>query len=269
MNSKLLHHSEVKIEEDSDSSSIFADVIEIEHISVTDAKEFKEEQDESVPKSLPHIQKNRVKNSQKKFVRKCPDCDLEFVSKQKYNAHRRKDHYAGFVCDTCGKTYFSTAGFESHKLTHKEVKEFVCNVCGQAFHLKVYLKHHMAWHTGEMNYQCDVCEKRFVHKVALQKHKKIHNDVREITCEICGYKFRTRAHLKRHMTTHTGAKPHSCPICGKRFSQAYNMNVHIQEHEKPGSTRRQRVKCNACTKSFSSRATYEQHCKANICQYVE
>ncbi|KAL7731169.1 hypothetical protein ACLKA6_014361 [Drosophila palustris] len=199
----------------------------------------------------------------------CPSCPEQFSSRRAYNAHTKREHFPGYVCDQCGKTLQSYSGFIGHLQNHEPVKQFECPHCGERFSRKFRLKHHMAWHTGETPYQCEVCSKRFVHKVALYKHKMIHdNESKRLECQVCGFKTRTKAHLERHMRSHTGAKPFACPVCNKRFSQMYNMKAHLREHENPGSNRHRRFHCPKCTHTFINEQNYLTHCQKDECTPV-
>lgn len=199
----------------------------------------------------------------------CPSCPEQFSSRRAYNAHTKREHFPGYVCDQCGKTLQSYSGFIGHLQNHEPVKQFECPHCGERFSRKFRLKHHMAWHTGETPYQCEVCSKRFVHKVALYKHKMIHDtDSKRLECQVCGFKTRTKAHLERHTRSHTGAKPFACPVCNKRFSQMYNMKAHLREHENPGSNRHRRYHCPKCTHTFINEQNYLTHCQRDNCMPV-
>ncbi|EDW59250.1 zinc finger protein ZIPIC [Drosophila virilis] len=199
----------------------------------------------------------------------CPSCPEQFSSRRSYNAHTKREHFPGYVCDQCGKTLQSYSGFIGHLQNHEPVKQFECPHCGERFSRKFRLKHHMAWHTGETPYQCEVCSKRFVHKVALYKHKMIHdNESKRLECQVCGFKTRTKAHLERHTRSHTGAKPFACPVCNKRFSQMYNMKAHLREHENPGSNRHRRFHCPKCTHTFINEQNYLSHCQRDDCTPV-
>lgn len=199
----------------------------------------------------------------------CPTCPEQFSSRRAYNAHTKREHFPGYVCDQCGKTLQSYSGFIGHLQNHEPVKQFECPHCGERFSRKFRLKHHMQWHTGETPFQCEVCSKRFVHKVALYKHKMIHdNESKRLECQVCGFKTRTKAHLERHTRSHTGAKPFACPVCNKRFSQMYNMKAHLREHENPGSNRHRRFHCPKCTHTFINEQNYLTHCQKDDCTPV-
>ncbi|KAH8383286.1 hypothetical protein KR009_007719 [Drosophila setifemur] len=196
----------------------------------------------------------------------CPSCPEKFTSRRGYNAHTKREHFPGYVCDQCGKTLQSYSGFIGHLQNHEPVKQFACPVCPERFSRKFRLKHHMAWHTGETPYQCEVCSKRFVHKVALYKHKMIHdNETKRLECQVCGFKTRTKAHLERHTRSHTGDKPFACPVCNKRFSQMYNMKAHLREHESPGTNRHRRFHCAKCTHTFINEQNYVSHVQRDDC----
>ncbi|XP_017037002.1 zinc finger protein ZIPIC [Drosophila kikkawai] len=199
----------------------------------------------------------------------CPSCPEKFSSRRAYNAHTKREHFPGYVCDQCGKTLQSYSGFIGHLQNHEPVKQFACPVCPERFSRKFRLKHHMAWHTGETPYQCEVCSKRFVHKVALYKHKMIHdNETKRLECQVCGFKTRTKAHLERHTRSHTGDKPFACPVCNKRFSQMYNMKAHLREHESPGTNRHRRFHCTKCTHTFINEQNYISHVQRDDCTAV-
>jgi KRAB domain-containing zinc finger protein len=82
---------------------------------------------------------------------KCQECRIEFKTPHKLFEHKALVHGEGkrYICDICGKAFFSKAFLASHQKYHKGVKNRKCTKCPSAFTedkgLRTHLRrvHHM------------------------------------------------------------------------------------------------------------------------------
>ncbi|KAG5676497.1 hypothetical protein PVAND_006328 [Polypedilum vanderplanki] len=82
---------------------------------------------------------------------KCVECKIEFKTPHKLFEHQALIHGEGkrYICDICGKAFFSKAFLSSHQKYHKGVKNRKCTKCPSAFTedkgLRTHLRrvHHM------------------------------------------------------------------------------------------------------------------------------
>ena len=94
---------------------------------------------------VKHVDDTHV--GQKAF--KCPECDKEFIRRDKLSIHYRihtgvKPH----SCPVCGKSFNQRSNFTVHMRIHTGVKPHSCPVCKKSFTRSTTLKDHMRVHTG-------------------------------------------------------------------------------------------------------------------------
>lgn len=118
-------------------------------------------------------------------------------------------HHLGkrFMCQVCGKSFFTKAVLNNHHLTHTNERPFMCEYCGSTFKYKSSCDLHTKnIHSGdnqqiisspETNY-CDVCNKTFSTKVYRNMHYKRHYGEGYL-CQICSKLFVSKNHLHRHV----------------------------------------------------------------------
>ncbi|KAJ3644571.1 hypothetical protein Zmor_022294 [Zophobas morio] len=142
-------------------------------------------------------------------VYKCDFCDKEFKRKNNKVLHERREHKgeANFVCETCGKRFYSAPYLKRHiSAIHLKLKPFACNNCDLSFSTRNSLRTHSRQHTDERPYKCDYCGEGFKQKVSLKSHLRSQHDVHEeLTCECdtCGKKFASKWALLTHSRVHS------------------------------------------------------------------
>ena len=144
---------------------------------------------------------------------------------------------SGYVCDNCGRTFFSLAGLQIHAKTHvTEKKTYACSQCPEVFEKFVDLKFHKQGHSGLKQWQCTECNKKCPSKSSFDEHMRIH----------------------------TGERPHSCHICGKGFKQKSTLVGHYKNIHGPNPKKVKDKPCPNCSEKFSSKCALQKHAK--VCQ---
>ncbi|XP_055694872.1 zinc finger protein 41-like [Lutzomyia longipalpis] len=219
-------------------------------------------------RAYSHATHMMVVHGNKKLLR-CTECRVVFRTNEGFEKHQKEWHdpenprekTRNFMCDLCGKAFFSNAALQRHTSSHLGTKPFQCTLCPKAYNrnhrLKVHmmrhegiknhvctvcglrkttlteLKTHMNIHTKERVFSCKYCPKTFLKGASLTRHTKVvHQGIKAFNCPHCERSFGKKETLKHHVMTHTGEKPHGCNICGKRFIQPTALQTHMKTHQK-------------------------------------
>uniref|UniRef100_A0A8D8JHU9 Zinc finger protein 345 n=1 Tax=Culex pipiens TaxID=7175 RepID=A0A8D8JHU9_CULPI len=172
--------------------------------------------------NLTKVHQAKCKPYVKKLkIRQCALCGKTFNSSAAFETHLNK--HAGvrsYSCRKpgCSKTFFGCEARKSHEV-YCGTKGYVCEVCGATLRSPTSLRTHRAKHDAP-RFACQQCDKRFKTKTALKKHMPAHSVERKYECETCGKRFKSAEANRVHQSIHTGWKPYACPECGQRF--AYN-----------------------------------------------
>ena len=112
--------------------------------------------------------------------------------------HKYHENKASFVCNKCGKGFFTADGHRRHVECHSEEKKIKCmdNTCPQLFTSKLALKAHIKLkHSGvkdriKCKFADTGCDKMFTVKGNMIEHtfkcKYNPDGVHELKCEVCG-----------------------------------------------------------------------------------
>lgn len=97
---------------------------------------------------------------------KCRVCDMSFASKQgmfrhidnihENNRRNLRNRDKNFLCNTCGKSFYTNFHLEVHIRSHTGLKPFKCPHCDKSFSQKSGLSMHIYTHTGEKPFSCKV-----------------------------------------------------------------------------------------------------------------
>lgn len=97
---------------------------------------------------------------------KCRVCDMSFASKQgmfrhidnihENNRRNLRNRDKNFLCNTCGKSFYTNFHLEVHIRSHTGIKPFKCPHCDKSFSQKSGLSMHIYTHTGEKPFSCKV-----------------------------------------------------------------------------------------------------------------
>ncbi len=116
----------------------------------------------------------------------CRKCDLLFISKEEFVAHRMLDCTRKFTCRTCGSMFTRVQSLLDH-LAEVRHGETICSVCMLALPSSTEMEAHLARHLAqrERPYFCPKCESRFATRNALDQHLPKHSSETPFICQVC------------------------------------------------------------------------------------
>ena len=185
-----------------------------------------------------------------------------------------------FLCDICGKSYYSKGSVMAHKLNlHSENSPVVhqeCPICKKIFkwvktasELGSHINQHIM---NRRKYFCDLCPNSFIQRSHLVRHvKERHTENiqvkkqriqigKQFSCDVCGKSYSSKGTLMAHnLFKHTGPTNKickECPICKKTVKHVENvseMGFHIDMHFKKN--------CEMCSKSYAKKRDLLRHMK--------
>merc|ERR1711915_219641 len=80
-------------------------------------------------------------------------------------------HEDALQCPHCDKQYTVITSYQAHiKTTHTKVRPYVCEDCGKGFFSRTKREEHMHVHTGYKPFMCGYCEKCFTSLSNLNNH---------------------------------------------------------------------------------------------------
>uniref|UniRef100_A0A2A4J941 C2H2-type domain-containing protein n=1 Tax=Heliothis virescens TaxID=7102 RepID=A0A2A4J941_HELVI len=190
----------------------------------------------------------------KKFGGYCSRCNQDFSTLRMWKKHEQK-HSPRYICDFCGKTFFSKYFLMEHIMTHMRLFKSICHICGNNFARKNYLKVHMkAVHTTVGPLKCSHCDKMFKNEIVLKKHLRNIKKEKIFKCTLCNKEYIMANQLKEHMIWHSQERPFCCEICGVRYKANSQLTVHMRKH-----TGLFPYKCTQCTKAFACSSQLKIH----------
>lgn len=170
---------------------------------------------------------------------KCEVCAMHFASKQGMNRHIDNIHEnnrrnlrcrdKNFLCNTCGKNFYTNFHLDVHIRSHTGERPFKCQFCDKAFAQMSGLKMHTFTHTGERPFMCSKCPKTFNQYGHVREHMMTHSSDRPHVCAVCDRSFRVKGNLTAHMLIHSGKKPYTCEHCGRRFRKSTLLLRHVEK----------------------------------------
>uniref|UniRef100_A0A1E1WJI5 C2H2-type domain-containing protein n=1 Tax=Pectinophora gossypiella TaxID=13191 RepID=A0A1E1WJI5_PECGO len=220
----------------------------------------------------------------------CAMCDTKFNNLRSLSRHTAK-HFVKFTCDSCGKSYSTSAGLNHHIMfshisdgddkrfcrkcrtpcssseelrkhmeSSKKCCQHVCNTCGERFATWTLKQTHLteSHSAPKKKYPCPECGQVFENAEAGRVHFKISHTNDHFQCSCCGRKFVTEYKLKRHMVSHTGEKEFECSVCFKAFPRKSTLDQHMWIHRAV-----KKWKCVACDKQFNQKVSWKTHMKAH------
>lgn len=138
---------------------------------------------------------------------KCELCDTHFTNTQCLTQHKLRMHPEGqptFVCDVCGKGFFTKYTLSKHSQTHERV---ACKYCGK----------------GENIWQ----------KISFAS---LSNNMVLLLAEF------SAGFINLHLKEHEIVFNYLCDICGRAFSSLGRLNCHVNDHGGPHGGRRKKKK---------------------------
>jgi len=161
-------------------------------------------------KSVPELEKhcNTIHNT-KPYI--CPYVECGRTSNKLFrlNHHIKRIHerQRENTCDICGKSFYGTNEYDTHRKRCLNMRCFICDLCGRKFNIKQSLKTHLnTIHLNEKKYKCSICPKLFSHTGNRERHMLIHKNSFPYSCTVCDNKFRHSNSLKDHLNKIHGVR---------------------------------------------------------------
>lgn len=180
----------------------------------------------------PSRRNKHSKSHESQWPKKCRYCDVIVNKMYEYMMHLKDFHddLKKFVCQQCGKKFFTEKNLKSHIGVHSGERNYMCDVCGFSFQAQNNLISHRRIHTGVKPYKCTFCPKAFAQHAGLRSHLLNHTGEKNYQCTVCNKKFLRVSALHSHMKTHTGIKDYMCHLCGARFGASSTRKKHLLTH---------------------------------------
>lgn len=179
---------------------------------------------------LESLEKHQLDHEiENKFI--CDECPKTFSTEHKLKLHKKthipEDNRKKWLCQLCGKSLLSQAGYNSHLAVHNDEKKFECQTCNKKFLAKHQLLVHIRSHVGQRPYQCKVCGDSFILMNHLRNHMIKHSEEKKFECELCGVTMKYRNNLRHHMkNVHWGIRNYPCDECDDKFYTSSLLRLH-------------------------------------------
>lgn len=248
-------NTKIEIKTEIDQNSISDDANENSYESLNEIKQ-EIDWNDVLKKKYRSYKKRKSKISS---VSKCTICGRKCANPSTLAIHMRSHtNERPYSCQSCDKTYKDSGSLKRHTqrnhLRDKRERKFICENCGKGFFSKSEVKIHMRIHTGETPYACSACPARFTQISTLQRHQLRHTGERTHICLTCHKKFCTKDELRSHFTVHSTVKKFICPICNALFKYKNNLRKHVRSHSEGD-----KFICNHCGRNFSMKGNLKMH----------
>lgn len=128
-------------------------------------------------------------------------------------------------CEHCKKEFNFKSNYQTHLLSHSNIRPYACERCEKSFCSKWNLIMHTRVHLDIRKYACPVCYKRFRVLSHMTSHQYSHYE-KKFECDICNQKYISPRTLKQHINTvHSNNYPFTCEVCDKKFKRKHHILV--------------------------------------------
>uniref|UniRef100_H3DLW2 Zinc finger protein 687a n=1 Tax=Tetraodon nigroviridis TaxID=99883 RepID=H3DLW2_TETNG len=225
------------------------------------------------PKPTPRkIFSSKKKETAQNINYKCPECQIQFGSKEELVAHFQELQPAQITsCKECSPPMLlsNICSAASHQRIHRGSKPHTCPECGSSFEQPLFQTHlsqtclHFSRRIG---YRCYSCLVVFGGLNSVKSHiQQAHCDVFH-KCPSCPMAFKSAPSIQSHIASQHPALTDrqttmifKCVMCDTVFTNKTLLHTHFETH-----LTNQKVhvfKCPECTKLFSQRNSLLEHFK--------
>lgn len=207
--------------------------------------------------------------------KKCPcyHCELTFKNLSSLRTHYATAHKESnpfktkkYQCDECPKKYISRTILNTHKLSHKNLKDQKCLRCSFATNSPYDLKNHIKrMHDSTKDYPCSEkdCEKSFKRRCDMENHKKSVHSMMKIyvkcpQCEVIVLEKGLQSHIINRHSEKASYKPFVCSVCGKAERYLKVLQRHFESAHEPHD-RGVIYPCPECDQQFFRRRELTAH----------
>lgn len=99
-------------------------------------------------------------------------------------------HNGKVNCFRCDKEVFKKFYRFHVERSHLNVRNFICDICGRKFYSRIAIVDHMNLHMGIKPYECPFeCDIKFASTATRRNHIRNFHEERKFVCEVCGKEF--------------------------------------------------------------------------------
>ncbi|XP_033626052.1 uncharacterized protein LOC117289163 [Asterias rubens] len=210
------------------------------------------------PSLKQHLQTHLVHSSFR-----CPLCKDCVESLESLKCHIQEHYNESYSCPECPAFFFSKSDLQSHRESHRVVKEYKCDMCDATFSGQVeFIEHQKAVHSERTLVKCTHCQEKFgntntllLHSLScgmrkrryckecsfssdtaqgLQNHvRDSHSRAKFYKCTLCSYKSSAKNGIKNHMKFHATERPYKCDLCSFMGAYPQSLRSHMRMHNQP------------------------------------
>ncbi|CAL8360828.1 unnamed protein product [Arctogadus glacialis] len=236
----------------------------------------------SVSTSAPAVQPQQAPPGRKVVAEavqytgnKCPECLLQFSSKEEVAAHFQELNPAySSPCKECSPPILLSNGCSAsaHQRIHKALPPHVCPECGGTAASQAAFQTHLEeaclHFTRRIGYRCSSCQVVFGGLISVKSHIQMAHCDMFHKCPSCPMAFKSSPSIQNHITaqhpTLTGGQPkliYKCVMCDTVFTQKSLLYVHFDTHLANQTVHV--FKCPECPKLYSQRTSLVDHIAAS------
>ncbi|CAL8247226.1 unnamed protein product [Lota lota] len=206
---------------------------------------------------------------------KCPECFLQFCSKEEVAAHFQELNPAfSSPCKECSPPMLLSNGCSAsaHQRIHKACPPHICPECGGTSSSQAAFQAHLEetclHFTRRIGYRCSSCQVVFGGLISVKSHIQMAHCDMFHKCPSCPMAFKSSPSIQSHITaqhpTLTGGQAkliYKCVMCDTVFTQKSLLYVHFDTHLANQTVHV--FKCPECPKLYSQRSSLVDHIAAS------
>lgn len=163
----------------------------------------------------------------------CALCERKVLTIRGLSRHMQI-HYVKYTCETCGKSYASSASLHTHSLTAHGGDQKLCRKCRTYFSSSQEKKQHLIESPHCWPHLCAICGERFMTDFQRNNHiTEVHGNKNidsVFSCPECPKVFTSSKQRRSHFTICHTNKKKPCPYCGRKFLTKKSFDEHVLVH---------------------------------------